>query len=208
MKIPTSTPLTNRQQQGLARRERILETALSLFGSQGFDGTSTKQIAQAASVTEGLIFHYFPTKEDLLAAVLETRHSFIGELREHLLNAEARPAREVLNSLAHGWMSTLRRESAITTVLFSSAMTHPRVGQALEALIQEGVSRLSLYLQARVQAGELRADLPLAHSALSFYSGLMIFFISHRTLPDAQWSRQSSAYIRDLLSLWFDGAVS
>lgn len=199
--------LTNRQQLGLARREHILETALSLFGKHGFDGTSTKRIAQTAGVTEGLIFHYFPTKEDLLSAVLETRHSFIGELREHLLDAEERPAREVLFALAHGWLATLRRESAITAIMFSSALTHPRVNQALQTLIQEGVSRLSLYLQARVRVGELRSDLPLAHSALTFYSGLMIFFIAHRALPDAQWSRQANAYVRDLLALWFDGAT-
>src|SRR5689334_11362848 len=70
-----------RQEQAILRRAQILETALGLFARQGFDGTSTKQIAQSAGIAEGLIFHYFPTKAQLLTAVLETHHSFAGELR-------------------------------------------------------------------------------------------------------------------------------
>src|SRR5262245_3168783 len=63
---------TLRQQQAAARRAQIVETALRLFARQGFDGTSTRQIAQEAGIAEGLIFHYFPTKAQLLTAVLET----------------------------------------------------------------------------------------------------------------------------------------
>ena len=62
-----------RQHQAQARREQILEAAVRLFAQYGYDGTSTRQIAQEVHITEGLIFHYFPTKADLLAAVLATR---------------------------------------------------------------------------------------------------------------------------------------
>ena len=73
-----------RRQKALARREQIVEAAVRLFAQHGFDGTSTRQIAQEVNITEGLIFHYFPTKADLLASVLETRHSFLGALRTTL----------------------------------------------------------------------------------------------------------------------------
>jgi AcrR family transcriptional regulator len=46
-------------------RERILESALSLFQKKGFDGTTTKEIARKARVAEGTIFNYFNTKEDI-----------------------------------------------------------------------------------------------------------------------------------------------
>jgi len=147
-----------------------VEAALGLFARQGFDGTSTKQIARSAGVAEGLIFHYFPTKAQLLTAVLETHHSFAGELRALLAEAADEPASVLLSRLAAGWLDTLRREAAITAVLFGTAQTNSEVGAALSALIAEGIARLAMYLQGRVQAGELRADLPAESCAHMFFN--------------------------------------
>jgi AcrR family transcriptional regulator len=198
--------LTARERKALASKEHILETALKLFARHGFDGTSTKQIAQAAGIAEGLIFHYFPTKADLLNAVLETPHSFIGELRSLLEGADQKPVAEVLLGLATGWLDTLRREKEITLVLFSTAQTNPKVGAALRALIAEGVSRLSAYVNVRVKAGELRADLPIQTSAQLFFSSLMIFFVVNNNLLTSEWEARSAAFVRDMLSVWIDGA--
>src|SRR5262245_27065586 len=106
--------MTIRQQQAAARREQIIETALKLLSKNGFDGTSTRQIAKAAGITEGLVFYYFPTKMTLLAAVLETHHSFIGELRFLLGDSNNRPALELLPAIAIAWLRVLRREEAFT----------------------------------------------------------------------------------------------
>lgn len=204
---PARVP-TLRQQQAAARREQILEIALGLFARQGFAGTSTRQIAREAGIAEGLIFHYFPTKEDLLNGILETRHSFLGELRVLLATTEAHPADEVMRRLADGWLRTLRSEAAITSVMFSEAQINPRVHAALTIAIDEGVSRLSTYLKTRIQVGELRADLPLASSAHMFFSSLMMFFLRYRTLPDAEWSLRTEAFVTELIAVWFEDARS
>lgn len=52
-------------------RRRILEAALRLFGSRGFEETSVAEIARAAGVSKGLVYHYFDTKGDVLEAALE-----------------------------------------------------------------------------------------------------------------------------------------
>ena len=46
-------------------RKRIVDAALSLFQSKGFDQTTTRQIARKAKLAEGTIFNYFETKEDI-----------------------------------------------------------------------------------------------------------------------------------------------
>ena len=56
------------------RRRQLLETALGLFSKKGFDGTTTKEIAAAAGVTEAIIFRHFPTKQELYSAVLDYKH--------------------------------------------------------------------------------------------------------------------------------------
>lgn len=53
------------------KKEKILESALTLFAKYGFDATSTSKIAKAASVSEGLIFRHFDTKHGLLNAIMD-----------------------------------------------------------------------------------------------------------------------------------------
>jgi TetR/AcrR family transcriptional regulator len=53
------------------RRQQLIRIAISLFSQKGFSGTTTKEIARAAGVTEAIIFRHFPTKNDLYAAILD-----------------------------------------------------------------------------------------------------------------------------------------
>src|SRR5438445_2270857 len=52
-------------------RERLVEAARDLFWSQGYTATGIAQILDAAGARSGSLYHFFPTKEDLLLAVLE-----------------------------------------------------------------------------------------------------------------------------------------
>lgn len=58
-------------------RERIVESAMELFALRGYGATGLSEIARAAGAQPGSIYHFFPTKEDLLAAVLERRHELL-----------------------------------------------------------------------------------------------------------------------------------
>lgn len=59
------------------KQEKIIQTASKLFAQEGYHATSTSKVAQAAGVSEGLIFRHFGNKEGLLSAIIK-----IGE--EHL----------------------------------------------------------------------------------------------------------------------------
>jgi len=54
-------------------RDRIVDAAMELFAYQGYGPTGLAEIAKAAGAQPGSLYHFFPTKEDLLAAVLERR---------------------------------------------------------------------------------------------------------------------------------------
>src|SRR5215216_6376854 len=56
---------------GEERRSQILAVAVSLFSDRGFRGTTTKEIAQAAGVSEAMVFRHFATKEELYTAILD-----------------------------------------------------------------------------------------------------------------------------------------
>jgi AcrR family transcriptional regulator len=55
----------------LSKKEKIIETAVRLFADQGFDATTTLQIAREAGVTEPLIFYHFKSKDDLFTHILD-----------------------------------------------------------------------------------------------------------------------------------------
>ncbi len=50
---------------------KIVEHALELFGQHGYDRTSITMIAKAAGISQGLVYHYFESKEELLRAIFE-----------------------------------------------------------------------------------------------------------------------------------------
>ena len=55
----------------MRKKQNIIRAAIHLFASQGFDGTTTLQIAHEAKVTEPLIYYHFKGKDDLFTCILE-----------------------------------------------------------------------------------------------------------------------------------------
>jgi TetR/AcrR family transcriptional regulator, cholesterol catabolism regulator len=62
--------------EGSATRQRILHIALTLMAQRGVDGTSMRDLASAAGLNVASLYHYFPSKRDLLEAVL-VEHGFL-----------------------------------------------------------------------------------------------------------------------------------
>ncbi len=55
------------------RREQLIEVAVDLFSRKGFNGTTTREIAKSAGVTEAVIFRHFATKEDFYTAIIDRK---------------------------------------------------------------------------------------------------------------------------------------
>jgi len=64
---------------GSGQRQHILEVALSLMAQNGVDGTSMRDLAGAAGLNVASLYHYFPSKRDLLVAVLR-EHGLVDDL--------------------------------------------------------------------------------------------------------------------------------
>jgi AcrR family transcriptional regulator len=62
------------------RREQLLGAGVELLASRPYDEVSTEEIARAAGVSKGLLYHYFPTKRDFLLAAIERGEQALAEL--------------------------------------------------------------------------------------------------------------------------------
>ena len=65
---------------GEERRLQILRVAVTLFSQKGFRGTTTKEIATAAGVSEAMVFRHFANKRELYAAILERMGAELNEV--------------------------------------------------------------------------------------------------------------------------------
>lgn len=85
------------------RRAAIVEKAADLFAVMGFRGASVSDLAVACETSKSLLYHYFPSKEEVLYAVMV---SHIDQLLEDVeaVMAEQRPPRERLATLLHRFM--------------------------------------------------------------------------------------------------------
>jgi AcrR family transcriptional regulator len=88
-------------------RSRILAHALRLFAENGYDGTTVKMIADAAGISQGLIYAHFTSKEALLDAIFEES---VRDIRESFAaGADAVDPRERFERYVRGCFDVLRR---------------------------------------------------------------------------------------------------
>jgi AcrR family transcriptional regulator len=131
--MATRGPSTPGPGEGNDARQRILDTAETEFARQGFDATPTARIATLAGVPKGLLFYYFPTKIDLLRAVLAERLpvaplcSLAGIARSGDIPGSLVRLNRRLNLGEHA-------SPVLRTIVFREAETHPEVGEHIRAL--------------------------------------------------------------------------
>ena len=157
------------------RKKQLIEIAMKLFADQGFDGTSTREIAEAAGVTEAIIFRHFKTKDDLYWAVLADRVERRGRNRRirELLESEG-DIREVLVSIAEILLDRSADDAAVTRLLFYSALRNRELSDRFfETYAHEKFELLADFLRKHIEAGSFRAVDPFI-AARSFL-GMIIY---------------------------------
>jgi AcrR family transcriptional regulator len=147
---------------GEERRRQIIEAAAALFSQRGFGGTTTRQVAEAAGISEPTIFKHFGTKEDLYAAILEAKVETEAILESAEPAARRGDDAGVLRAMAHAMIKRTQEDPTLMRLLLFSALE----GHALSDLFfQSRVARvdefLCRYIGQRLAAGAFRPLDPL-----------------------------------------------
>lgn len=138
-----------------SRADQLLEAAYRVLVEKGWASGSVRDIARQAGVAPGLLYHYFGSKQGLLAAVLE-RYNVVPELVAFLDARAGRPATEVLPALVHESRRLFDARGGMIPVVVREAQVDPALHERWLALMAEGQAAISHYLDSRVKAGELR----------------------------------------------------
>jgi AcrR family transcriptional regulator len=153
--------------RGDARREQLLRVALGIFASKGFRGTTTKEIAAAAGVTEALIFRYFPTKDALYEATLWWRIDAFGFADKMLVLreiAERRDDEGLLRAIAKGMLEFHSTNVDLLRLMFYAGLENHALAEAFrERHIRPFNDFLAEYIATRQREGAFRdVDPPVA----------------------------------------------
>ena len=159
-------PLTKPRKKASQNRSRALvdtlvEATARILVREGFDQASTNRIAAKAGVSVGSLYQYFPSKEALVAAVMERhRQELLRVARDTLARAMKLPLEEAVRELVAVAIKAHRVDPNLHRVL---AEQIPRTGglENTETFNQENYTLFRAYLDAH--RSEIRAvDLEMA----------------------------------------------
>jgi AcrR family transcriptional regulator len=183
------------------RREDILQASLKLFAEKGFHGTSMRDIARAADITEGLIYHYFASKRDLFRAIIE-EHSFLPLLRSLPDLGEWLDTRELLLVLARGFFDVLHRNEDLTRLLLQEVQVFPEEKEAFFAdAVKESIGALATVLGDRMSE-RARHQVDPGVIARIFFNSLLAFFVEQEILGGKHiFPGDEQAYVEHLVDM-------
>lgn len=154
---------TRRDQNRESRRATIVSAARDAFLEQGYAATSMSTIATHLGGSKGTLWAYFPSKEDLFAAVLD---DVTASFRQNLDDA-LRPGRDCHTTLldfAERFLLKILNPDNIRLhrLIVGEGGRFPEIGRLFYARGPQIVlERLSDYIRGRMEAGDLRSDDPL-----------------------------------------------
>ena len=149
LKHPTG-PVPARQRRKEARPQELLDAALTLFSEKGFAATRAEEVAAHAGVSKGTLYLYYPSKAELLKAVIrENLSKLIAEGLE-LVEAYEGPTAELLALLMQTWWERVGNTpaSAIHKIMISEVRNFPDLGEFYnDEVIKPATLLLSTALQ-------------------------------------------------------------
>ena len=129
----------------MTNKEIILDTALQLFGEQGYDRTPTSLIAKTSGVSEGLIFRHFGNKAGLLEAIIQAGMANIASTMEVYERPTLDPKTAIFQHI-EGALTTIREQEAFwrlaTKIRFQAEVTQV-AGAQIESVNQFVVKNLT-----------------------------------------------------------------
>ncbi|HUQ03217.1 MAG TPA: TetR/AcrR family transcriptional regulator [Kofleriaceae bacterium] len=185
-------------------RHRILVAARAAFDKSGVDAVSLRTIARKAGTTIGMVYYYFPTKDDLFLAVIEDVYETVLPDIANLLAADA-PLRTKLGRVMERLAGGSEAEGAVMRIAVRDVVVSSTRRALLFARFERGHIPLVLHAMMRAERdGELRTDVPTAMKvfsagAVAVLGSLVLHHLPLPGLPPADVRRELA------LELLFDG---
>ncbi|MBO3458579.1 TetR/AcrR family transcriptional regulator C-terminal domain-containing protein [Aetokthonos hydrillicola Thurmond2011] len=173
------------------RRQQIIDGALEVFASKGFEKATNKDIATASGIrSPGLIYHYFKDKNDLLQQVIEQRLPVLQLLSHREEEIMTKPPEDALTIFAKAFLQALEapKSLALMKVLLSEAFRQPSIAEIINKIgPSRSIAFLTRYLEKQISAGVMK-PIDTGAAARCFVGSLIAYIITREVFlqPDVQ----------------------
>jgi AcrR family transcriptional regulator len=178
MNAPTFSPPT------ASARDRLIDTAISLFNRYGFHATGVDRIVAVAKVAKKTLYAHFPSKEDLiLAALSRKRAAFSDDFLQAVLASAEDPRERLLGifEVAKSWFAD---PDFCGCIFINAAVEYSEPGHPINTCAREYKTLLRDFARDQAAAGGARDPEALANQiALLFEGATTVAQVSGR--PDA-----------------------
>ncbi len=164
---------------GQERQASIITAAASLFAAKGFQGTTTREIAKTAGISEALVFKHFPTKRALYAAILAEKASFSELLATVEESARKRDDMRVFAMIAGYRIRRATDPTMLRLLLFSALEGHEISDMFFQNQHRIFYDYLAGYIERRISEGAFHNVDPLL--AARAFIGMVVH---HRLLHE------------------------
>ena len=172
---------------GGERRLQILRVAMRLFSQRGFGGTTTKEIALAAGVSEAMVFRHFATKEELYSAILDHKaclHDDLDPLQKVADAIQRKDDRAVFEGMALDALNQHDCDPEFQRLLLHSALEqHELAHMFWEKFVRRVYHSLRSYIRQRQRDGAIKQVEPFV--IVRAFIGMII----HHSLNNNLWDR-------------------
>ncbi len=136
-------------------KSRILKAAQHLFARQGYDGTTTRDLAQAAGVAEGTLFRHFTNKKAILVEV--ATQGWVELLTELLTELSELSSYRAMNDLMRKRMDNLHEHTDLMRVCFMEVQFHADLQERIQTeVIDKMMDVAEAFFQTAIERGIYR----------------------------------------------------
>jgi TetR/AcrR family transcriptional regulator len=173
---------------GENRKLQILRVAIGLFSQRGFRGTTTKEIAAGAGVSEAMLFKHYATKQELYSAILDHKACLHDEMDPSQIVAEAvarKDDRAVFEGLALQALEQHEQDPEFQRLLLISALEEHELARMFwEKFVLRVYQFLGGYIRERQRDGALTDVEPKI--VVRAFIGMIV----HHSLNNNLWDRE------------------
>ena len=145
---PPSSPETE-------TRTRILKSALKLFAKLGYDGTTTRDLAESAGIAEGTLFRHFPNKKAILIEV--ATQGWVEILTDLLTELSEMGSYKAVAQVMRRRMLNLHKNADMLKVCFMEAQFHPELRDRIQLEVIDKMTDVAeVFFQSAMDQGIYR----------------------------------------------------
>ncbi len=197
---------SRKRMKGLERKDQIARVASALFARKGFKGTTTREIAEKAGISEAVIFKHFSRKADLYRAII--RHCCEDEQgSSRIIKAlNGKTGRALFTTLAEFLIKEHRKDHTFLRLFTYSALErHPLSDIFLRTTGIELISFLKGHIRGLVKKGVFRPVDP--EIAARAFLGMVIHYVTAQELFGLKkyYKKPDSKVISAFVGIFYNG---